>query len=194
MKKYLLGLLLALTLTCGTVTSYASNTTTAAPPTSLLAAEAPAPAPAADSAAPESGAQAQPAAEETASEEAADSGPSGWKKVAGLALEIALPIIALLVIGFGVPLARKLLKKAGLEDTKLVEEILTSLVKKGINYAEGEAARFQKEGEPGLDGSGKKAQAVAFILEQAKKHKLGDLAEDYIGNLIEGQLARDKQK
>ncbi len=194
MKKYLLGLLLALTLTCGTVVSYASDTAARAPTAALFAAEAVMTASASTTAAPVSDSQAAPVAEETASGAEPDSGPSGWQRVAGMALELALPIIALLVIGFGIPLARKLLRKAGLEDTKLAEDILTGLVKKGINYAEGEALRLQKEGGAKVEGSRKKVQAVEFILEQAKKHNLGELAKGYVGRLIEGQLARDKKK
>ena len=91
---------------------------------------------------------------------------------------------------FGVPLVIKLLKKVGFDNKKIANDILTSLVKKGVNYAEA-WAKVQKD-KPA--GKNKKAQAISHVLDLAKGLKLEKLAENYVGRLIDAQVARDNTK
>lgn len=111
----------------------------------------------------------------------------GWTNVAGEAMQLLLPLISLLVVGLGIPWVLKLLKKVGLENAKLSEEILVKLVKIGINWVESWAKGAA--GKP--DSANKKAAAVKFVLEAAAKAGLGKVAEEKVGQMIEAQLARD---
>ena len=112
----------------------------------------------------------------------------GWSNVAGSALKLLLPLLSLLAVLLGVPYVLKLLKKAGLENTKLAEDILTKLVKMAINWVEGWASSLEKK----PSSADKKAAAVKFVLDMAASSGVVGLAEDRISKMVEGQLARDK--
>jgi len=114
-----------------------------------------------------------------------------WRTVISQFLvELVLPILGTLATAVLIPY---LLKRIKLAHSAEVEALLTTLVKKAINHAESletaSGAALEK-GEKSVVVD-KKAAAVSFVLDRAKELGVTKLAEDYVGKLIEGQLARD---
>jgi len=183
MSKWLAGILVAFAASTTPVAVYAEDTA-AEPVVSGDTADASA-AVTVDGSADKS-AEAAPEAQEGANSEA--SGTS-WKNVIGKALKaFVLPILGVVAILWLVPL---LLKKLKLEGNKAAEALLTSLVKKGINYAESLASNLEEDkGKP--DSASKKAAAVDLVLTKAKEYGIGKVSKDYVEKLIEAQLTRDK--
>jgi len=144
---------------------------------------------AADTAVMDSTSTSAPVAAESAEEEKGEA-TSEWKAILFLVLKFMLSIAGAALSVLVPTLVMKALKKMGLENSEIANRIATSLVKKGINYAESLVTDPKNKPTP----LSKKAAAVQHVLELAESTGLKKLARDQIEKLIEGQLNRDKQK
>lgn len=123
-----------------------------------------------------------------AEEVAAASG--SWSSTIGvwsqILIEILVPIILILVAW----VSTKIQGKIGTEAAVLTEDLLTKLVKKGVNYAN--AWALEQEGKP--TGDAKLQQAMSFIGSSLKAHSLHQVAADRLKAMIEAQLEYDESK
>jgi len=113
-----------------------------------------------------------------------------WKVILFMILKFLLGIAGAALSVLVPALVMKALKKMGLENSEIANRVATSLVKKGINYAESLVS--DPNNKPGPEQ--KKAAAVAHIVELAESTGLKKLAKEQIEKLIEGQLNRDEKK
>jgi len=90
---------------------------------------------AADVAVMDSTSTAAPAAAESAEEEKGEA-TSEWKSILFMVLKFMLSIAGAALSVLVPTLVMKALKKMGLENSEIANRVATSLVKKGINYAE----------------------------------------------------------
>ena len=112
----------------------------------------------------------------------------GWEKIIGEVSLVALQIIAALVAIVVPVLLSKLLGYFKLKSNAELEALLTTVVKKAINYAEAWAKK--QAAKPA--GEEKLQIAIAFVIKIAQEYKLPKIAEAKIIELIEGQLARNE--
>ena len=113
---------------------------------------------------------------------------NGWEHETGVFLLLVLEVISAIAVVIVPILAAKALGLLKMKSNTELNALLTSLVKKGVNYAE---AWAKKQAEKPA-GDTKLQKAVDFVLAQLKAYKVPEIAAEKIVELIEGQLRRDK--
>jgi len=113
----------------------------------------------------------------------------GWDQVIGvysqIALEILSPIVMLLIVWVGT----KIKSKLGAEAAVFTEQLLTTIVKKAINYADAWAKT--QSGKP--KGAEKLQTALDFLAVLLKQYDVPEIAKDKLIALIEAQLSRNSK-
>lgn len=82
---------------------------------------------------------------------------------------------------------RKLLNKAGLEETAAIEALVEGVVMQGILFAEQEAAKLAAQGDEADSGT-KMELATNFILAQIESLGLAQLAQDELVRRVEAAV------
>lgn len=114
---------------------------------------------------------------------------SGWENVIGNVALLCLQILALITPVIVPIIVSKVLSYFKLKNNAQAEALMTSLVKKGINWSEAWAK--QQTVKP--LGQDKMQIAADFVLQAAKNYKLPNIAAEKLIELIEGQLVKDKE-
>lgn len=107
-------------------------------------------------------------------------------EVAALVIQIVGPILVILVSA----VVWKLLGKIGIDKNAAIDALMTTYVKKGINFADSWASA-QKD-KP--TGDQKLAAAIKHILELMAASQLPKVAEEKLKEMIESQLSFDEKK
>jgi len=115
---------------------------------------------------------------------------SGWGFTIGMYSKILIDILGPTVLSLAILLAYKLKVKIGVQSSKIVEDLLTSIVKKAINYANAWSANQSNNPK----GEAKLQMALIFAGNIVNEHKLQKVAEEKLVALIEAQLYYDKHQ
>ena len=108
------------------------------------------------------------------------------KNISSLLIHILTPILLILAAW----VATKLSSKLGVEMTKSQNEIITGIVKKGINWTESWANRE----DVNVSAQTKLQNTINYIVDEVQKTNLPEMATEKVTRLIESQLQYDKSK
>jgi hypothetical protein len=113
--------------------------------------------------------------------------------VAGIFSQL-LPILVSLCIPVVLVLARYISKKLadslGIKDTKILDELILSLVTQGIAYAEQMAHKISEEKQ--LEGHEKLQLAISFVKKELDRLGIVGITAQEIADKIEAMLGMDK--
>ena len=130
-----------------------------------------------------------PAPVQTAQQQA----PSSWRDVGWQALGIVLSVLGTAAGVLVVALLKRWLGKMGLELSQAQEDLITTLVKKGVNHAQYQAQQaLAKDATRPMGEANKLAVAVDHVLELAVEHGMVDLARERVEKLVQAQLGHDR--
>ena len=105
-----------------------------------------------------------------------------------LFLEFALPILSVILTIVAAALAKKWLKKLGVESSEKVDAMIDNYVEKGVLAAERAASAYITVSQGKMPGGDKKAHAIKVVLGELEQSGLKDVAKELIAARIEAYL------
>lgn len=115
-----------------------------------------------------------------------------WTETLRLLAEQLLPVVGVILAGvlsaLGGLLVFYLQKWAGVKITQAQVDMLDDIIVDGIEYAEEQARKALKAKDPSPGSDSKLETAIAFIVTEARRKGLPEMARDTLVKVIESRI------